>query len=537
MRSSIDNPMGKYAQVAKQLENPAVKLDVLARYAQGQNPAVPEFLALAEIKRRQSLNQHSPAPAQTTVQEDLVRAAAPQPMMPQGMPQQMPQQMAGLQAMQRPQGVAALPSGMDAQSLAGGGIVAFDNGGYVNEEMQYAGGGIVAFAGDKRSDVEDPYADNEYMKRVLRNQEAVSGDFGLGELAKLRNYDPVQSSYRLVKQGIMDPFNRFIRQSPGEQAVAFNAASEARSGQRPMFVNRPEDTARDVAAVEEAKRKAAIPTTSEQVRKMMPEERNLKPDELGRYVAGPNDESKLYEAEALAKKISPKGEALPTVGEKGRMAATTEADRNADGSLKNPKQDKYAEYEKMLLENAAQGKVDRQQDKYMRLLEAGLGIMGGTSQHALTNIGQGAMGAAKGYAQDKAGYRKEDRDNIKELMALGMKKEDAARETEKLAIMRKEAEDKGGYYGAYGEFLKSKGANLGVAGDTKMDIATLNAIGRAHTELLKGAAKMGSPYYGKSSEELMQIARNSVLSALGGGAAGPVATTLSYSDFANSLKK
>jgi hypothetical protein len=35
----------------------------------------------------------------------------------------------------------------------------------------------------------------------------------------------------------------------------------------------------------------------------------------------------------------------------------------------------------------------------------------------------------------------------------------------------------------------------------------------------------------------MQIARNSVLSALGGGAAGPVATTLSYNDFANSLKK
>lgn len=43
MRSAIDNPMGKYAQVAKQLENPAIKLDVLARYAQGQNPAVPEF--------------------------------------------------------------------------------------------------------------------------------------------------------------------------------------------------------------------------------------------------------------------------------------------------------------------------------------------------------------------------------------------------------------------------------------------------------------------------------------------------------------
>jgi hypothetical protein len=321
----------------------------------------------------------------------------------------------------------------------------------------------------------------------------------------------------------MDPFNRFIKQSPGEQAVTYNVGKEARTGERPMFVNRPEDTARDVTATEEAKRKAAIPTTSEQVKKMMATE-------------GPSgtDEKTLFEAEALAKKIAPKGEALPTVGPKGRMAATTDADRGPDGT---PKEDMYAKYEEMFKNQAADSKAARQQDKYMRLLEAGLGIMGGTSQYALQNIGQGSMAAAKGYAQDKADYRKEDRQNVMDLMGLGMKKEDAKRDTEKLAIMRKEAEDKGLYYGSYAEFLKSKGANLGAAGDTKMDIATLNAIGRAHTQLLKDSKSMGSPYYGKSSEELMQVAKNSILSALGGGAAGPVATTLAYSDFANSLKK
>ena len=112
-----------YDKIAKQLENPSIKLDTLARYAQGQNPAVPEFLALAEIKRRQSLVAHSPAPAQTTVQEDLTRSAMPQPM--------------GLAAMQRPQGVAALQSGMGEQSFARGGIVAFDgaNGSLVEEDQ------------------------------------------------------------------------------------------------------------------------------------------------------------------------------------------------------------------------------------------------------------------------------------------------------------------------------------------------------------------------------------------------------------------
>jgi hypothetical protein len=406
---------------------------------------------------------------------------------------------------------------MDEQSMAGGGIVAFDDGGYVNEEMQYAGGGIVAFAGDKRSDVEDPYADNEYMKRVLRNQEAVSGDFGLGELARLRNWDPVQSSYRAVKQGVMDPFNRFIKQSPGEQAVAFNAASEARSGQRPMFVNRPEDTARDVAAVEEAKRKAAIPTTSEQVKKMMPAE-------------GPSgtDEEKLFKAEAKAKEIAKEtgNRTLPTVGEKGRMAPTTAETK--------PGEDMYAKYEEMFKNQAADSKAARQQDKYMRLLEAGLGIMGGTSQHALTNIGQGSMAAAKGYAQDKADYRKEDRQNVMDLMGLGMKKEEAKRDTEKLAIMRKEAEDKGLYYGSYADFLKSKGANLGNASETAMDKANLSAIGKMHSGLLKESAKMGSPYYGKSAEELWQLAQGLVLK---GGGGAPAPTTVTYGDFANSLKK
>jgi hypothetical protein len=110
-------------------------------------------------------------------------------------------------------------------------------------------------------------------------------------------------------------------------------------------------------------------------------------------------------------------------------------------------------------------------------------------------------------------------------MALGMKKEDAARETEKLAIMRKEAEDKGGYYGAYGEFLKSKGANLGNASDTAMNKANLAAVGKMHAGLLKEAGKMGSQYYGKSAEELWQLAQSLVL---GGGSGAPAPTTFQW---------
>jgi len=411
---------------------------------------------------------------------------------------QMPQQMAGLQAMQRPQGVAALPSGMDEQSMAGGGIVAFDDGGYVNEEMQYAGGGIVAFAGDKRSDVEDP--DEENNAYLRRSRGLVEGVKSLtGPIFNPKSYDLPY----LYQRDIGQPFEKYankvidsFKETPEQQAARFRSYSMT-PNQTPTV-----GYARSTA-----------PITSEQVKKMMPAE----------TIKG--DEESLFKAEALAKKISPKGEALPTVDPKGRMAPTTKADLDSEGKTKEPKEDMYSKYEEMLKGQAAESKAARQQDKYMRLLEAGLGIMGGTSQYAGVNIGQGAMGAAKGYAQDKASYRKEDRDNIKELMALGMKKEDAARETEKLAIMRKEAEDKGGYYGAYGEFLKSKGANLGNASETAMDKANLAAIGKMHAGLLKEAGKMGSPYYGKSAEELWQLAQGLVLK---GGGGAPAPTTVQW---------
>jgi hypothetical protein len=50
-------------------------------------------------------------------------------------------------------------------------------------------------------------------------------------------------------------------------------------------------------------------------------------------------------------------------------------------------------------------KQDVEQQKYMRLLEAGLGIMGGESPYALTNIGKGAQAALKGYGEDVAAQR------------------------------------------------------------------------------------------------------------------------------------
>jgi hypothetical protein len=484
MRDIIDNPMQEYARIAKYLKNPAIKIDKLAQYAQGANPKVPEFLALAEIKSRQSMVAPSGAagPVQT-VQEDLVGSVTPQPQ------PMAPQQMAGLQTMQRPQGVAALPSGMNAQSLAGGGIVAFDDGGYVNEEMQYGGGGIVAFNGAKQSDVEED-------EQTRRDREGASGILrDLKTYGKALGRDTLTLPGRALG-GAYNTLNRGVRSlgmdTPYIPESYFGGDSSSMS---PHL-----DAARRQNAVAAANKTASSGDADAQVGGFYG---GAKPTDAQFAAANPN---------AVGPGTSPTGD-KETSGRKASDVAKELGIKQVD-----TKEDMFGKYEKMFNQQASDAKAARQQDKWMRLLEAGLGIMGGTSQHALTNIGQGSMAAAKGYAQDKADYRKEDRQNVMDLMGLGMKKEEAIRENEKLAIARKEAEDKGGYYGAYGEFLKSKGAAADAAGGTGMNKAKMAAVTSRYNAWYR-LNPMATPE--EQQAKMSEIERQVGMSGAG-GAEGPV---------------
>jgi hypothetical protein len=62
----------------------------------------------------------------------------------------------------------------------------------------------------------------------------------------------------------------------------------------------------------------------------------------------------------------------------------------------SPEEEAYA----AALKKGAMSPEDAKQQQWMRLLQAGLGIMGGTSPYAFTNIGQGSQEALKGYAED-----------------------------------------------------------------------------------------------------------------------------------------
>lgn len=435
MRHIVDNPMGEYARIAKDLENPAIKIDKLAQYAQGLNPAVPEFLALAEIKRRQNLVAHSPQPAPSTVREDLVKSAMPQAM----------QQPMGLPAMQRPQGVAALPTGMGEQS--------------------YAGGGIVAFAGDDGSDVRDPFAGLSFEEKMrLMQAQGESGDGIATKSSLFKRAMPDVGSFS-KNLGALDP---------AQAARTFSRTQDQEDREGPAAVPPGMDPTKQIAPPSESK-------TS----------------------------SKGTSGKAAAKDA---------------IAALTET---------KPKEDMYSKYEKMLSDQAAEAKAGRQQDKYMRLLEAGLGIMGGTSPYALTNIGQGAMGAAKGYAQDRAAAAKEDRENIKELMGLGMKREEAEREAEKMAMTKELYGAHGRYYDAAAKAAGVKAAGAGVGANTRLTIAQEKNAVSLYNKWLAGNPMASQQERSAAWAEAQQMA------GVQGGPAGgaPAQTTVSYSDFLSSLKK
>jgi hypothetical protein len=80
------------------------------------------------------------------------------------------------------------------------------------------------------------------------------------------------------------------------------------------------------------------------------------------------------------------------------------------------------------LDDQQRKNVDVKSDAWARALEAGLGIMGGESPYALTNIGKGAQPALKGFAEDVKERRKQELANMQMKLQL-----DQAERAEQLA--------------------------------------------------------------------------------------------------------
>ena len=349
------------------------------------------------------------------------------------------------------------------------------------EEPQYAGGGIVAFQNnpDQPVDADMPRegeSESDYLKRSRAVQEAGSQFF------IPRNYDPTAKLgdlYRAYQENIGKPFSdavsRFTGESLGSQADKFNAASNARKNI--SFTN-------------------TAPKTEAPAIKTEPVKTELAKTEPASTEPGIKS---LTKPAADTKAQSPLQKATGAPEMKG-------AEPKVD-----PIDAMLAKYEKLIAGDPEAAKQAKKDAFNQRLLEGGLNVMGGTSPYALTNIGQGAAAAAKGYGEDVKGLRAEETAKLNQLANLGLKGVQLKQEARKLGITEKH----------YDDWLKVQTQQNSILAGTRSDANQL----RADTALqgrIKGLTDslLKLPKY-MDNPELAYADATKMVTGQGGGAPVP----------------
>lgn len=315
--------------------------------------------------------------------------------------------MAEAPASARDMGVAQLPVSDDMyneQRMAGGGIVAFQNNlnQPISEDMPTR----------ELSDEERAYLEsNPYLQRSR------------GVTSFFKNvFDP-----NYVGEKVIGAARRFVNETPEEQARRFRTASQARTGEIPMFAGTNLTTKGKMVAEGRMKPNESVTDVIARERKFA----KMTPAELDDIARGQG--------------VFPEGSpALPgkdmgvSVAKSGSVSTSKPAQAKAQPEKKTetPEEPLYSKYEKMLLDEREAAKADREQAKYARMLEAGLGILGGTSQYAFENIGKGAAPALKGYGEDIRGLRAEERARVKDLLGVESMRQEAKRSAQDVELKK-----------------------------------------------------------------------------------------------------
>jgi hypothetical protein len=379
---------------------------------------------------------------QTSVMEQIMaqNSAAEQP-------QQMPQQMPTMENA----GVAQLP--VPERMYAGGGIVAFQNN--LNQPVSANMPTTELSEEDKRYLEENPY---------LQRTRAISDFFGnVGEGVK--NI----FSGKPLEQGIKSFYQE--RKDPVAQAERFKRASQARTGEIPMFAGTELTTKGKMVA--EGKMKP-----NESVTDVMQKERQQQA--LNKDFETFDKATALFEQEQKDKSAKKSGN-VSTAKDKPPVKIQPPKPTQAE---KPPEEPLYSKYEKMLMDEREAAKGSREEAKYARLLEASLGILGGESPYAFVNVGKGTAPALKGYGEDVKALRAEERGRIKELMGIEGLRQEAKKAAEELAIRKELA----GYTG------RQAAAQEKQAGKPS-SIAELAALYRTDPEIarqISGVGKTGT---------------------------------------------
>ena len=387
--------------VKLQNELKSIPVETLIQYVQGANPEVPSYLALAEIKSRKDMEskyaaQNQKAP-ETSVAEDLTQMpnqGGLQTLARNPISSPAATQVAqGAPTMSADQGVAGLDTGdmYNEQNFAGGGIIAFDDGGDVN----YADGGIVAFTpgGDVASKKYQAWLEESSLspgslyagaKDLLGFplQYAWTTDPVTGKLVRRKDVEgmtPSLDAYRkaadLRKQGLLAEADTLEKAAASPQVKRDGLAglNTPSAGADPgMTFNRDE-----LASIYQS----TVPPTRT------------------RPVVNPN----APEAEAVNPDVT---KPMPGPAKSGIDSLLEKTDGVAESEMDR--------YDKMMGVNPERAKLEALTKKYetgageqertapwMALAKAGFTMAGGKSPFAIQNLSEGAVAGLADYAQAK----------------------------------------------------------------------------------------------------------------------------------------
>ena len=420
-----------------------IPLKNLIMYVQNPNGQVPSYLALAEIKRRKTMEQKAAAqqnaPATTSVAEDLT-------------------------SQQRDQsGIANLPTGnmYDEKNYANGGIVAFADGGEADADAMNLNvqPTLNLNSGESNYILPSDMSANQFVasgglrglmaEAARRNQgdaRALNWMFNLGSQTGNSMYDQFQKQARsrLAEGGEVKKFagpegsvvetdprtfgedfsllQRYITNLPSYLVKPFMeraAKTSAREAYNTITKNYP-SMPKDVFADKKAGIDIKAPTTIPGANVMGSQ---ASADSLFKT---PYDPSQSLGYKGAPYKEPAKG------GEPG--VYDLEKIKNI-GDYAKELQDYLGPDKNVALQRERLAKMEDRASRmerdapYLALTEAGFGMMSGTSPFALTNIGTGAQMGLKSYAaaQDKFAALEEKRLNL----AMNI---DQAERREKVAV-------------------------------------------------------------------------------------------------------
>jgi hypothetical protein len=318
---------------------------------------------MESAKQAQMAGQQQPK----VVDQDLAQMAPPQPA-----PQQMVAAPQG--ALPEDSGIGQLPA-QNLQKMAGGGIVAFEEGGSV---PRYANTGLVQTA---------PSAGTEYGIPGLATGQPFSKQAGQPELTWVQR----------KRQEIVEKMDKGIPVSPQERMMVSlfgsGAPTAATAGnvtptnatQAPTYDAATQDKgAQLLAGMRDTT--AATPPTADKggIDKLLADKQNTT---AAPQVGGTGSFEKAVD------KYAPK--------ESSETSAEYMARRDKEiGAAPTTKQEERLNKQ----EEAAKG--DKDNALNMALIKAGLGMMAGKSQYALQNIGEGAQGGLSDYNESMKDLKK-----------------------------------------------------------------------------------------------------------------------------------